>query len=112
MTKRDWIGPLFGVLFFVGGVILLGITFRSAFDLFQKPPTSVLAGKDGKTIDLNQAPSAVYELVFRSAMLLVMCVAGSMIASRGIKLYAASLHTLPEPKSKKLAEKQVPSDSM
>jgi hypothetical protein len=112
MTKRDWIGPFFGVLFFIGGVVLLGITFRAAFDLFQKPPASVMLGKDGKTIDLNQAPSAVYELAFRSVMLLVMCVAGSMIASRGIKLYAASLHTLPEPKRGSKPKVESPSDAL
>lgn len=90
--KRDVLGPTIGLLTFLAGVILLGMTFAYAFQLYSKPPTVVLgiSGSD-KPVDLNQAGDSIASVVFRSIMLLVMCAVGSSIAGRGVKLYAASV---------------------
>lgn len=86
---RDRVGGWLGVLTFLGGVALLLITFKMAYDLFSVPPDQVLKLKPGQEINVNNTGEAAFVLVFRMMMLLVMSIVGSVIANRGIKLYSA-----------------------
>lgn len=86
---RDRVGGWLGVLTFLGGVVLLLITFKMAYDLFSVPPDQVLKLKPGQEINVNNTGEAAFVLVFRMMMLLVMSIVGSVIANRGIKLYSA-----------------------
>ena len=85
---RDRVGGWLGVLTFLGGIALLLITFKMAYDLFSIPPDQVLKLKPGQELNVNDTGQAAFVLLFRMLMLLVMSIVGSVIANRGIKLYA------------------------
>jgi hypothetical protein len=81
-----------GIIVFLGGVALLVFVFVLAYDFFQT---------DSLTIPLappnSQAPSAgaligqsALQMIIKIALLVVMSLIGSMLASRGINLYFAS----------------------
>jgi len=84
---RDVFGTLFGLLVFCGGVGLLLITFRAAYNLFTVPPESALGIQHGKTLDVAKAGDSAAVLVLRIILLFVMAFVGSMVANRGISLY-------------------------
>lgn len=95
---RDRVGGWLGIVTFLGGVALLLLTFGIAYRLFSSPPEEALDLKKGAPINLDETGRAAFLLVFRMVMLLVMSVVGSVIANRGIKLYAAGRGPAPTPK--------------
>ena len=91
MQSRNVTGQISGIVIFLGGVSLLLLTFRIAYDLFQRPAADVLGIKAEQTIDVNFAGRSAMELIFRIALLLLMCIVGSVIANRGIRMYQAAI---------------------
>lgn len=89
---RDVFGTAFGLLVFCGGVALLLITFRAAYELFTVPPESALGIEHGKTLDVAKAGDSAALLILRIILLFVMAFVGSMVANRGISLYADARH--------------------
>ncbi len=87
---RDVFGTLFGLLVFFGGVGLLLITFQAAYRLFTTPPESALGIEHGKALDVAAAGDSAARLILRIVLLLIMAFVGSMVANRGISLYADS----------------------
>jgi uncharacterized membrane protein YbhN (UPF0104 family) len=87
---RDIIGTLAGLLVFCGGVGLLVLTFRLAYDLFMGPPDSALGITKGKPLDVARAGDSAAILILRIILLLIMAFVGSQVANRGISLYADS----------------------
>jgi len=102
VQQRDPIGLLVGIIVFLGGVGLLLLTFKMASELFLAPPSQALGLKEGAAIDMNSAGQSVVALVFRVSMLLLMCIVGSVISNRGIRLYQAAIG---EPGKKRSKEK-------
>ncbi len=96
-------GGLFGILVFLVGVTLLGITFKLAIDLFVVEPSTLLGIQAGKTLDINNAGTQLIGVVLKILLLLVMATVGGMVANRGIRLYADSK---PAPKEKPTATKE------
>ncbi len=78
-----------GLLTFVFGVLMIVIAFKLAYDLFQVPPEVRLKIEPDEPIQLSQAASTFMEVLVRILMLVVMAGFGSMVANRGVKLYAA-----------------------
>jgi hypothetical protein len=91
VQTRNITGQVIGLITFLGGVSLLLLTFRIAYELFQRSPADVLGIKPEQAIDVNNAGKSAMELVFRIVLLLMMCIVGSVIANRGIRLYQASI---------------------
>ncbi len=89
MTKRDGFGSVLGILVFLGGVALLLITFRLAYDMFQVPPEKALNLIPGKTLDINSTGVSAVNLLVRVLLLVVMGLVSSFVANRGISLYTA-----------------------
>lgn len=88
--RSDWLGGLVGILIFLVGVGLLLLTFKLAFDMFSVRP-EVALGVDKKVpVDLARTGESFMGVVARILLLLVMSVVGSVIANRGIRLYAES----------------------
>ena len=88
---RDGFGGLVGILIFLAGVLLLGVTFFEAFKLFSTPAPKVIGQMNpGEPFDANKAANAGFELVWRVIMLLAMSWVSSVIANRGIKMYQSS----------------------
>jgi len=87
---RDLLTPFVGIVTFLAGVVLLGTTFGVAYRMFSIPPAELLGVNPSQPLDVNGALTALVTLVAKIGLMLVMCLAGSMVASRGIKLYAAT----------------------
>lgn len=95
---------LLGLLVFVAGVGLLFFVFLAAKSLFDAPPPAIPTPSPAAATGTNSAaPSAVAEigvafsqLLRRILLLLLMCIAGSVIASKGIQLFFAAQGS-PEP---------------
>jgi hypothetical protein len=81
------VGSCVGLSTFIGGVGLLIIVFRMAYDMFNLPPSAVLGLSKGKTIDLAYTGNSLLTVILRVTLLLVMGLVGSWIANRGISLY-------------------------
>ncbi|HRJ27534.1 MAG TPA: hypothetical protein PLO61_08510 [Fimbriimonadaceae bacterium] len=92
--QREFFGPFLGLVVFLVGIGLLGLTFAMAYNLFSTPPDQALGLEPGKPLNINDAGRSGIAILYRVLMLLVMCIISSLIASRGIKLYGALRRTL------------------
>ena len=116
-TRRS--GSVLGIVVFLVGIVLLGYVFATARALFDAPPppipttaaapaatttpapatTAGTASASAPTAaDSNAAPSAALvigqsltQFVQKLFVLLLMCIAGSLIASKGIDLFVKTL---------------------
>lgn len=98
-------GAVLGILVFLGGIALLGYVFMTAQHLFTEAPPPVPAPPAaGATPDPNAAAAttaigqSLMDFGKRLLLLLLMCIAGSVIASRGIELFFKACAAAP-PKS-------------
>ena len=91
-NRRDATGSVVGLLVFLGGVALLILTFRIAYEMFSVPHAQALGLVKGQAIDARVTGGAAADIVIRLGVLLVMAVVGSMVANKGIGLYCGSLH--------------------
>lgn len=89
--KREPAGATLGLLTFIGGLILIGFAFQQAFALFNTPPRQALGIESEAVIDLGQTVDNLQVVVVRVLLVLVMCIIGSVISNRGIRLYQAAL---------------------
>lgn len=97
--RRDGLGTLVGLLVFLGGVALLLVTFQLAYVQFGAPPERTLGLTAGQPLDLPEAGRGLLGFLVRFLLLLAMGAVGSMVATRGLKLYAAARPTaLPAPR--------------
>ena len=96
-------GRLLGVIVFLIGIVMLGSVFITARNLFnsdklglsassssQVAVNSANAAQPAQNQAVNELSKAAIKLVFRLALLLLMTIISSAIASRGINLYFAS----------------------
>ncbi|MBS1717439.1 MAG: hypothetical protein JSS72_06880 [Armatimonadetes bacterium] len=94
--KRDWLGSLVGMLVFLGGIALLVFTFYRAYALFTTPPQTALGISKGSAIDLAKTGESAFGIFRDVILLVVMSLISSLIATRGIKMYAESQHSVQE----------------
>ncbi len=88
---REALGSVVGILVFLGGIALLGLTFKLAFDLFAVQPDVALKLNQKKAIDLAATGGSFMGILVRTLLLVVMGLVSSLIATRGIHLYSQSL---------------------
>lgn len=108
--RPDWLGGLVGILTFLGGIVLLLLTFRYAYALFSVPPETALKVGQETPVDLARTGDSFIGIVGRILLLLVMAGVGSIIANRGIKLYAES-RAHPAPPAPPKAKQTAPAES-
>ena len=89
-VRRDSLGPVLGLAVFLGGIALLLLVFKLAYDLFTTPPSNVLGVQGAKTIDFGLVGNSLTVLVMKILLLLVMGIFGSLVANRGISMYTSS----------------------
>jgi hypothetical protein len=99
--RPDRVGPGVGLLTFLSGIALIALTFRLAFQLFSVPAEEAIGIRQGATVDLYQAGQSLAWVFGRVLLLLVMCLAGSLISGRGIRLYVASRAPAPNERKSK-----------
>ncbi|MCW5936575.1 MAG: hypothetical protein KIT11_04635 [Fimbriimonadaceae bacterium] len=88
--RRDGFVGFLGLLVFLAGVGLVAFTFYRAFQMFSTPPRIQLGISVNEPMDLNAVASNFLNVVVQVLLLAVMGGIGSLIANRGVKLYAAS----------------------
>lgn len=86
--RGDWIGRLLGIAVFLLGVGVLWIVFREAHQMFTAPLPS--AEKS-----LPRLGQIGIEVLKKLGLLIVMTLAGSLIANKGVQMYFASLGVAP-----------------
>jgi hypothetical protein len=114
-TQHDTAARITGLLVFLAGIGLLAFVFISAHTLFNAPAPAAPPATGGAAG--GGAPSAAVEigrsfsqLGRQILVLLLMCIAGSVIASKGIQLYFAARPTAGTPATKDAAS-AVPPDT-
>ncbi|MDX2066003.1 MAG: hypothetical protein SFX74_09700 [Fimbriimonadaceae bacterium] len=85
---RTVIAPILGILTFLGGIALLLLTFRLAYDLYQQPVGNVL-GTQGENVIPANAANALAGVLIRIVLLFTMGAMGSWIANRGVNMLTA-----------------------
>ena len=89
--SAGWGGVSAGIIVFLGGIGLLLLTFKLAFDQFSLSPEAALHLTPGKPIT-QDALGIFGILIFHVLLLLVMAIISAVIANRGIKMYTDSRH--------------------
>ena len=92
VARRDATGSALGLLVFLGGVGLLGLTFKIAYAMFDVPQAQALGLVKGQAIDAAATGGSLLRIVIQLGVLVVMAIVGSMVANKGIGLYCGSLH--------------------
>ena len=93
--RSDLTGRVLGILVFLLGVGLLVAVFCMAYKLFNESPAVALGVKF--TGDPKKDPTVAAigtqfgALIYRVALLLIMSVAGSLVAQFGVKLYFSAM---------------------
>ena len=88
MRTSQLVGRTIGLLVFLGGIAMLVYVFVLGWRIFENPGfTGAAAGSGADGI-----VSHLVTVIVRLAFLLAMCVAGSLIASKGILLYGSLIH--------------------
>ena len=96
-----------GLLVFVIGVAMIAFSFYLAFQIFLVPPSIRLEAEAGKPIDIGTSTESLTGVLIKLLLLVTMAGFGSMVANRGIKLYASKNSDKSEPKkSTKTEESQ------
>ena len=97
-VRRDPVATVVGLLTFLGGVALIVTTFTLARGMFSVSPEDAMGIKPGQTLDINRVMAAALGVLMRVVLLIVMAGIGSIVASRGIKLYVHGGGQPPAPK--------------
>lgn len=85
--KTDWFGVILGAVVFLAGIGMLIVTFIQARDLFSVPPSQIIKEQSG---DVTQIGVNFGTVLLRIGLLLVMSLVGSLISSKGIRMYLAA----------------------
>jgi hypothetical protein len=85
--RPDWFGVILGASVFLVGIALLIFTFIQAARLFGQSPSELIQRENA---EITQIGASMGEVILRIGLLLMMSVVGSMISSRGVKMYLAA----------------------
>jgi hypothetical protein len=92
MRRHDLVGRILGILVFLGGIAALALVFMIAYHYFNsplgelKPPLRAPSTVPPAT----QLGKSALAMLIRIGLLIVMTIAGSLIAGRGVQMYFAS----------------------
>ena len=99
-----FIGAILGIVVFLVGVVLVADVFYTAYGMFTAAPAPLPAqtatAAAGKAVSETSAATAaittaMVDFVKRLFLLLLMCIAGAIIASQGSSLFFRSLAAVP-----------------
>lgn len=86
-THRDWLGRAVALLIVLLGVGLMVACFSLAYQQFTTPPRTLLTNPQTNEPDLPSIATGVWASIRSILLLLLMVIAGGMIANRGVGLY-------------------------
>ncbi len=91
MHRNDLAGRIIGIVVCLAGVALLAVVFFVAFSFFGSETAGLQVAKKGTESVASQLGRSVVILVARIAFLIIMTIAASLMAGRGVSLYFASV---------------------
>ena len=98
--RRDALATTLGLVTFLGGVALIVTAFIFAREMFAVSAQDAIGVTEGETINVNATVAAAFGVLLKVLLLIVMAGIGSILANRGIRLYAQGnpglLPTKPE----------------
>jgi uncharacterized protein YneF (UPF0154 family) len=86
-THRDWLGRTVALLITLLGVGLMVGCFYLAYQQFSTPPRELMTNPRTHQPDLTSIATGVWASIRAILLLLLMVIAGGMIANRGVGLY-------------------------
>lgn len=86
LSHTDWFGVIIGALTFLFGIGLLVFTFVQASNMFSASPKEAV----GSSRDITEIGLSFGHVVLRIGLLLVMCIVGSIISGKGVRMYLAA----------------------
>lgn len=89
MNKKRGSIPV-GLVSFLIGITMIVFAFYLAFQIFSVPPSIRMEAVSDKPIDFSKAAESFSTVFIRLLLLITMAGFGSMVANRGIKLYASN----------------------
>ncbi|MFN3690326.1 MAG: hypothetical protein ACK4UU_05295 [Fimbriimonadales bacterium] len=84
---RDWLGRTTALAITLLGIGLMVVCFYLAYQQFTTPPTTLMNNPSTHQPDLSSIATGVWTSVRAILLLIVMVIAGGMIANRGVGLY-------------------------
>lgn len=84
---RDWLGRIVALLITLLGVGLMVACFYLAYQQLTTPPRALMNNPQTNQPDLTSIATGVWTSIRAILLLLVMVIAGGMIANRGVGLY-------------------------
>ncbi len=103
--SRKWLqgnSPV-GLLVFLCGVILIGFAFKLAYEMFLVPPSVQIGSTPDEPLKIESVIQSMSAIFIKILLLVVMSLIGSLVATRGIKLYSHR-PSKPTTQSSKLTE--------
>lgn len=97
MKKADFTGRLIGIVVFMTGIGLLAFVFLTAYHWFSTPSASISTSPNpsSNVSTVSQLGKSVVVMLEKIALLVVMTIVASLVASRGAQLYFASVNAKP-----------------
>lgn len=96
MRTSHLVGRTIGLLVFLAGILMLGYVFVLGWRIFENPGfAGAQTAASAQAGGADRILSHLVVVLVRLAFLLAMCVAGSLIASKGILLYGSLVHHAP-----------------
>ena len=88
--ERSGTGMVIGVITFLVGIGLLLLTFKLAYDMFAVPPSQAVVITDKGALDAAKSGQALFVVLVRVLLLIVMGIVSSLLANRGVHLFTGS----------------------
>ena len=90
MRKDETTGRIIGLLTFLAGIGLLVFVAVLAYSFFTQTSMVPLPVRDTTTPTATRLGESAIKLFFQIALLIVLTIVGSLLASKGIHLYAVA----------------------
>ncbi len=96
MRRHDLLGRILGIIVFLGGIAALALVFTIAHRFFNSPMGEIKAPvQAASTVPAAaQLGSSALTMLIRIGLLIVMTIAGSLIAGRGVQMYFAATDSI------------------
>jgi hypothetical protein len=95
MRKDSAAGRVLGILVFLVGIAILVTVAVVTYNLFTASTTPLQVKPGAPEGATSQLGVSVVRLLYQIALLVVLCIAGSLVAARGLHFYFVASGSLP-----------------
>lgn len=88
-------GRVLGILIFLVGIAILVTVAVIAYQLFTTSASGPQVAPGASTGVAAQLGSSLIQMLYRIALLVVLCIVGSLVAARGLHLYFVATGAAP-----------------